>query len=352
MKFLCISLIILISCFSSLKLRERETNYVFKMTENYLQKIGHKNVDEFKNMIFRELDQKTAVWDNNMKSIKSLIPNNRTNNDLKSKIMSTSAIKNDEGLRNFAGEYISSNRVIKFYVSLKQECSLFINDTVYYENLNNVNFVEHMILHNNAEAIDPKGVYSDDININFFLFNRKLNIFSVYFDPKKQMNNITHNNVTLPLKNFSIEYDYDALNIIKSNFVKENTNNIENSTASYNSFIWKILNQNFLKSKENISIEIYFDLGKDFMHEDVEFSLNFTKSIIDDDKKNIVKYKWHGTIDPQEVIVLQAKFPLYFEHCGNLSINLVMIFVGAVFIIFLIGMLYIILSTVFSDDLF
>jgi hypothetical protein len=112
------------------------------------------------------------------------------------------------------------------------------------------------------------------------------------------------------------------------------------------------LNQNFLKTRENITLELYFDLGKEFEQEDVEFSLNFTKSILTDNKKSIVKYQWQGVIEPQEVIVLQAKFPLYFDHCGNLSINLVMIFVGAVFIVFLIGMLYIILSTVFTEDIF
>ena len=58
--------------------------------------------------------------------------------------------------------------------------------------------------------------------------------------------------------------------------MKENNINNENLTANYNSFIWKILNQNFLKNKENISLELYFDLGKQFQHEDVEFSMNFT----------------------------------------------------------------------------
>ena len=34
-----------------------------------------------------------------------------------------------------------------------------------------------------------------------------------------------------------------------------------------------------MKVKENITLELYFDLGKEFEQEDVEFSLNFTKSI-------------------------------------------------------------------------
>jgi len=212
-----------------------------------------------------------------------------------------------------------------------------------------------MILHNNAESIDPKGVYSDDININFFAFNRKLNIFSVYFDQKKtsenSLSNINEKNID---SNFKIEFNYNALNLIKT-IITENKN--ENSTLveaenskNYNSFIWKILNQNFIKHKENVVIELYFDLGKNFQHEDVEFSLKFVKSILEENKKQIVKFRWEGVIEPQEVIILQAKFPLYFDSCGNISINLVMIFIGSIFIIFLIGMLYIILSTVFSGE--
>jgi hypothetical protein len=415
MKFLlCLCIILLISSYKSFLMRQKnsfENSYIMKMNENYYNKIGHHRIDEFKNMIFRELDQKSAVWDKHLKEIdskqekntkifkkseiskinknsqiseiKNIVKVNNINQNL-TKSNRTNIIINDhevamkshkDDYRTFAGEYISSNRVLKFYISHVQECSIFVNDTVMYENINNVNFVEHMILHNNAENIDPKGVYSEDVNINFFAFNRKLNIFSVYFEPKGSKGGLKINNNTNILKNqtinndyfkknsnFSIEYDYDALNIIKSNFNKEKENlnsstypdkELQNNSGnSFNSFIWKILNQNFMKVKENITLELYFDLGKEFEQEDIEFSLNFTKSILTDSKKSIVKYQWHGTIEPQEVIVLQAKFPLYFEHCGNLSINLVMIFVGAVFIVFLIGMLYIILSTVFTEDIF
>lgn len=418
MKFLlCLCTILLISSYKSFLMRQKnsfENSYVMKMNENYYNKIGHHRIDEFKNMIFRELDQKSQIWDKHIKEITSKGEKNEIKNGEKlhnsrisekshltenknfikhnlTKSNRTNIILNDhevamkshrDDYRSFAGEYISSNRVLKFYISHVQECSIFVNDTVMYENINNVNFVEHMILHNNAENIDPKGVYSEDVNINFFAFNRKLNIFSVYFEPKPNKDqhaipgvvgvlanntNILNNrnifsNSFKKNSNFSIEYDYDALNIIKSNFNKEKENynstlypdkeSQSNPGNSFNSFIWKILNQNFMKVKENITLELYFDLGKEFEQEDVEFSLNFTKSIMTDNKKSIVKYQWHGTIDPQEVIVLQAKFPLYFEHCGNLSINLVMIFVGAVFIVFLIGMLYIILSTVFTEDIF
>ncbi len=402
---------IVFNSFNALSLRQDPNNVIVKMTKKYYNKIGPKNIIEFKNMLFRQIDEKAEVWDKNnlAESTKTKLNEHskqqskqQSKHSKKSRVRTGSTsltqadtggmhMKNDDAFKNMAGDYISTDRKMKFYISKQQECSIFINDTVSYQNLNNANFVEHMILHNNAEAIDPKGVYSDDININFFLFDRKLNIFSVYFDADNN-NTVNGNPTSYPASyqtikpnNFTIEYDYDAINLIKSNFVNEknnsnsnsnypqnsdsstsmtsmgntynnynNNNYDENESDNYNSFIWKILNQNFLKNKENITIEIYFDLDKEFQHEDVEFSLNFTKSLVDTDEKNknIVKYEWKGTIDPQEVVILQVKFPMYFDHCRNLSINFVMIFVGSVFIIFLIGILYIILSTVFSEDIF
>jgi hypothetical protein len=414
-QYICLTIFIVISkCFKIVKKEEeinkneidsndKENEIIIKLTENYYNKIGPKNINSFRNMIFREINQKESSFDKHFYNSfdnhtvlykgKNLIQNTTTPyiNPTTDDVIHN---KHDEVYRVFTSDYISSNRVIKFYISHTHECSIFINDTVFYESFSNGNFIEHMILHNNAESIDPKGVYSDDVNIKFFTFNRKMNIFQVYFDPRKKNTN-TNTNLLKSNKNpdnkFNIEFDYDAINVIKSHFIRDsdamllpsdqltetyNLNNSSNSSSSpptpshklnnnynshngntysyvanHNSFLWKILNQNFLKTKEAITIQIYFDLGKEFQHEDVEFSLNFTKAIIDDDKRNIVKYEWKGVIDPQEVLVLQAKFPLYFEHCGTLNINLVMIFIGAVFIIFLIGMLYIILSTVFLDEM-
>ena len=343
--FLCLSLVFLVNSIRTFHLqKEADSDFILKLNENFYNRIGVKRIDEFKNMIFRELDQKSNLLDKNLNNYSSL-----TN-----KTLAEVTSKQEEIFKAIGGDYISTNRLIKFYVSHASECSIFVNDTVTYNNINNVNFVEHMILHNNAENIDPKGVYSEDVNINFFAFNKKLNIFSVYFDNNKKS---TRNSTIIKnYKSFSIEYDYEALNIIKSNIVKDGElrsgSNNDTFLISSNSFIWKILNQNLMKSKENITIEIYFDLGKEFENEEVEFSLNFTKSIINTDKKTLIKYIWKGSIDSQEVIILQTRFPMYFEHCGNISINLVMIFVGAIFIIFLIGMLYVILSTVFSEDIF
>lgn len=345
MKFLlCLSLVFLLNSIRTFHLqKETDSDFILKLNENFYNKIGVNRIDEFKNMIFRELDQKANLLDKNLNTYSSM-----TN-----KTLAEVTGKQEEIFKAIAGDYVSTHRLLKFYISHASECSIFVNDTVTYNNINNVNFVEHMILHNNAENIDPKGVYSDDVKINFFAFNKKLNIFSVYFDNSNRKSN---SSLVKNYKSFSIEYDYEAMNIIKSHIVKEGENSasLNNDTylVSSNSFIWKILNQNLIKNKENVTIEVYFDLGKEFENEEVEFSLNFTKAIINTDKKSLIKYTWKGMIDSQEVIILQTRFPMYFDHCGNISINIVMIFVGAIFIIFLIGMLYVILSTVFSEDIF
>jgi hypothetical protein len=378
MKLLFLWFILLISSYNSLNLKEQDDHLVLKLTEKYYKKIGKARIDEFRNMIFKELDHKEKLIDRHLfdgdNAILSrrvnLIKNEDVNFNATKNVTSNLTLNPNTTLATIkrmqeklsASDYSATERILKFYISHTQECSVFINDTVKYHNINNINFVEHMILHNNAENIDPKGVYSDDVSVNFFAFNRKINVFSVYFNNDKPE--------TKGKDSFLIEYDYDAINLIKSNIYSKEDSTFPNKKPTHNSnstptiteksseklqntnsFIWKILNQNFLKSKELLTIEVYFDLGKDFEHEDVEFSLNFQKSIIDSERKTIVKYEWKGALDPQEVLVMQVKFPLYFENCGNLSINLVIIFVGAVFIIFLIGMLYIILSTVFLDDL-
>ena len=85
--------------------------------------------------------------------------------------------------------------------------------------------------------------------------------------------------------NFAIEFSYNAINLIKTIKNDNPTQLGIDSKKNYNSFIWKILNQNFNKQKESVAIDLYFDLGKSFINENVEFSLNFTKSLIEENKK-------------------------------------------------------------------
>ena len=251
----------------------------------------------------------------------------------------------------FNGDYVSQERTIRFFIDNSLECSVNINDTATYKELFKINFIEHMILHNNADGIDHKGVYSEDLDISYFSFNKKLNTFNVYFENKRRSDYYT------------IEYDYEAVNLIKTSTSNSfnKLNRIEDNLKVYNfnNFIWKIINQNFIQYKEKINIEIIFNLGETFDPKFVELNLkNYTFYVEirkpinkhDHEIRTTYVFKWSGLLQPQEVLVLNAKFPLYFENCGDIKANGFMIIIGAIFIILLIGMLYIIISTVFCED--
>ena len=341
-----------------------KNDFVMGVNDHFYRIMKYENRSHnFENMIFRQLEEKAINKTDNLLANTSLINYRYVTNTR-------------EEMRIYMGDYISKKRTIKFYLSKSEECSVYINDSVSYEKLSNINFVEHMVLHNNGESIEPKGVYSDQVTINFFAFNRKLNIFSVYFENHKDY------------ANFTIEFDYTAKYLLKSvidveknkkisnriqkNFIKPNNStnssldkkNVSKKNENphdsknyfnpnehhYNWFIWKLLNQNFLKEVELLKIEVYFDLDSEFKKTDVKFSLNFTKSIEVIKKETFVKYSWEGVLFPQQLMILDVKFPLYFESCGNLRLSWMMIIIGSIFIIFLVTMLHLILSTVFFED--
>jgi len=151
-----------------------------------------------------------------------------------------------------------------------------------------------------------------------------------------------------------INHNYNSSNMVNNNRYyqndKEDSLRIENQQLHYNWFIWKILNQNFLRTTERINIEIYFQLGKEFEKVEVNFNYNFTKTIENSKSNDTLKYHWETDLLPQEIIVLDVKFPLYFDFCGRLNVSWIMVIIGAIFIIFLISMLHMILSTVFFDE--
>jgi hypothetical protein len=233
-------------------------------------------------------------------------------------------------------EIFAKERTIRFYISLINDCNILINDTINYEkSKTNVEFIEHYILNNNAEFIDPKAVFTNIINLNLFVFNKKDNLFTVLLDKK-------NNDKT----NLTVEYNYLAGNILKSQ--KNKINNLHNN----NTFLWKFFNENSSK-KLKLNIEIYFTIDKLFENDTVTFiangdnsTLNFNKSIISNSNQRVVKYEWKGELIPNEIIVLETKFPLIIESCKSVMIDIPMILVGSIFIFFLIFVLYIILSQI------
>jgi len=258
-------------------------------------------------------------------------------------------------------EYTIAKRDIKFYISEENKCNVIVDDIVHYERLSNhSNILEHMILHNNAESIEPVDVTSKDLKIISFAFNKKLNIFSVFFENPDR--------VVSP----AVEYKYLAVNLIKTNLVSiSDENKSKNDT---NSFIWKVVNQNVLKLKEKMNIEVYFDKFKNMDPKDIKFSLNFTKilplrvnnnddgssggnNVTSDNKDTndfndhfMVKYLWKGALKLHEVVIIEVTFPMIFEDCGNIYVNIFVVGIGAVFVVFLVGMLFFIFSSLFFEE--
>jgi hypothetical protein len=234
-------------------------------------------------------------------------------------------------------DFIVRERTVKLYISQYADCNVLVNDTLLYEHTEDANIVEHMILHNNAETIDPKGVFSNDIQINYFIFNKKLNLYTVVF------NNTLHD------KAYSVEYDYIANGLIKES---RDSSEDGNSGAVNNTFIWKLFNENINQPGHNLTIEIYFNLGLRFIEEDVYFNnLKFNKTVnAEAENSGIVKYSWKGTLKSQEVMVIQGSFPMYLQSCGVDVVTFPMVFFGSVFIVLLIVVLYLIVSSLIFDE--
>jgi hypothetical protein len=262
--------------------------------------------------------------------------------------------------KGFNTDFSTLKRDLKFYVSKTTKCDVQVTDTVLFRKETDTNFIEHWILHNNVEDIDPKGVTSNDINIRYFTFNRKMNAFAVYF-------NFDENHVNK--QEFTITFQYEAVNLIKSYnnfpeggdndaFFLENKSNVNSGNIinyNYNTFLWKLYNKNFPSvGNEYISIEIIFDLGNDFSKYTIYSTypeFNFKKIVEKVEELTTIKYLWNGKLDSQEVVVMEVKFPLYFENCKYFSVNFFMVVIGSIFIVFVILMLYVVFNSVMFNDL-
>lgn len=277
-----------------------------------------------------------------------------------------------------SADYYVDERLIKFYISKNSPCSVFINETINYIHSSNLNYVEHMVLHNNADRVDPHGIYSSEVDVNFCIFNKKQNMFTTFFEDKGNKSNSTfdphevkivnkeslnydiamyaeksfneiegpaiHKNKTVE---FSIEYDYEAIGLIKSHDISlEQGLKSTDTHRSINGFIWKILNEN-TENKLSLRVEIYFDVSHEELSTNLLFNIPFMKSV---DSKNITKLEWEGELNPQEVLILNVEFPLIFSACEFISFNIAISAAGSLIIIFVISMLYVILSSLIFND--
>jgi hypothetical protein len=296
--------------------------FIFIWIKCYTMKHQDDYIVKFSNDFYKQLKS------DQIEKYKESIIQNMNGNFTKMKSRRLQHEFNDMSL--YYDDFIVKERVVKFYISQLDECNMLINDTILYEQNEHANIVEHMILHNNADYIDPKGVFSNNVELNYFVFNKKINLYSIFFNNPKKLNQ------------YHIEYDYNAVGVIKE--VKD-----LNTGQFNNTFIWKLYNENN-NLNQHVRIEMYFNLDKGFEKEDVFFLQNFTKSITYIENSEVVLYTWEGEMKPQEVMVIQAAFPLYIESCGFDYVTVPMVLLGSIFIVFLVVILYLIISSLICDD--
>jgi hypothetical protein len=262
-------------------------------------------------------------------------------------------------------------KIIKFLISSQMECTVAINETIRYK-IDPKKPIYNPILHvigpdigqkNSGVKIKPKGVYSNNLNIDYFGFSKHIRTFSTYVK-----------NDSLSEKNPTIEYIYDAKNLIKSFSDFRDEASYENITYNFNMFSWNFINQN--SENLNLKIELYFDLGERFIKEDTNFTLPFKKSVIHllksevnneishnfsklyDEKasqfkinRTIVKFEYEKILTVNETVSFDAKFPLYFENCKNFKLNHMVFIVGIFFICFFAFVIYMIGNLILTDEI-
>jgi len=173
-------------------------------------------------------------------------------------------------------------RKIKFFIDLENDCDIYVNDTVYYENNKDLNVIDHLILHNDVENIDPRSINSETREVNYFIFNRRLNMFSVNINSQLESSNDSEASAD---SDFDINYEYMANNLIKSSqFIsKDEVNSTVNFTKNTNktdSEDFKSLNNSTTSDSSNTTD----NLDKD----EESFWNNFQNSYLFDN--NITSY--------------------------------------------------------------
>ncbi len=244
--------------------------------------------------------------------------------------------------------FTSSSRKVKFYISHINECNVLINDTIKYSNFDKKSeFINHLILNNNAESITPRAVYADD-PVEFFIYNKIENMFTILADQFRP--------------NFTMEYHYSAVNLIKSQkyekseitSLKNYTNNHPNDyDRSNNTFLWKFYNENSLSwQKQELTIEVFFSIDKHFENQKIFFYdgnssiLNFEKAFVYKRGQRFVRYKFVMDLLANEAFILQSQFPMFSEKCGRVSIEIPIVITGAFFILFMISVIYMLITKI------
>jgi len=334
-----------LSVIKSIFFQPVDSHTVINYSDSFYNNHSKENFDHLNSNIIEKLRKKTRhkLFSNhkymNSSHSNRLKINRRSKDDISTADAMTSLGETENE------EIVVKEREIKIYISRDTDCNIKIQEKIFYEqHAYNSNFLEHLILNSNFDYINVENVLSNDVQLQFFAFNRKINLFSVFYENFKN------------LTQYLIDYQYTAVNLIKSHKTRNPTE--KDFEDSYNYIVWKLFNENVGKIKQKFKMQFYFDLEKSFQNEDVRFihnntRLEFTKNIENISKdeqkahnnpRQTVMYEYNGFLESGEVFVIDVKFPLYFENCHLVTINIPVIIAGSIFIIFLIFVLYIILS--------
>lgn len=295
-----------------------------------------------------------------------------------------------EEIENEEPKIIDEERIIKFYIGSGSysRCNVDINDTVFYAREQFQNFepgrpIEHRAVPlklNNQDNhlprdktqnidteynISPRGVYSEDVDIEYFGFSKIIRTFSTYFK-FKQPNNTTHSAFSAPSQ-IALEYIYTARNLIQSFSDFRNDSSYDNLSLNYNLLTWHFKNENYNQQPQKLKIEFYFDLGESFVDEKYNVSIPMQKTVLNkiynssdsihssdsaSVSHSVVKFSNSKEIklNFNETLQLDFIFPLYFENCKNYNLNFIVVITGFMLIGFLAFVLYRIILIIFEDE--
>lgn len=235
-------------------------------------------------------------------------------------------IENDY-LEIISEELECTNRTIEIIVKESDSCTIFFNDTLTYNKSSLNNFIDLKLIKTKPETIIPEAVYSNEINITLFNFNKRNNIFSVILDK---------NNKT----NVDVQYFYKAINLIKST-------KSSNGKNSFNYFNWSIKNNN-LNNKMNLTVVFLFNFNEIAL-DDIKFNVNVTKSSTEINGIVYKKYVFNEQMKNDEEITFTPVLPLNLERCEWLKIHKGMLILGSMFIVVILVLLYYLFSVLYKE---
>lgn len=230
---------------------------------------------------------------------------------------------------------IANKRTIKIFIDSENECDVFFEDKVYYEADNFTNyFLDHIIINRKSNFIEPRGVKANNASIKYFVFNRKLNMFSIDVDKDAK-------------QNFTIDYDYMA-----SGLIGVMTNDIfmnPELEKNLNLLKWKVYNENTDNKKLNLEIQVFFGLGEDYDYDKIKFNHAFVKKLKNVKDKKLTYFSWSGDLLPYEVMTINSFFPMIFRNCGIEKLNIPLVILGSLFVILVIISVYLMIVNIIKD---